>query len=304
MSHQRAERIEFAGAAGNRIVGDIRRPEGVSRDAGQGSETSVRVVLLAHGGGQTRHSWERTARQLADMGLVAITIDQRGHGDSDWVEDGRYHFVDYGADIVAVARQITEKFGHRPVAIGASLGGIASTIAEGEAPGLLRALVLVDVVPRLDPNGVSRITGFMAERMREGFATVEEAAEAVAAYLPQRRRPKSTAGLRKNLRLGDDGRYRWHWDPRFIDGPHDVGSGAEAGIARMEEAARGLRLPVLLVRGGQSELVPEESARHFMELVPHAEYRDVSGAGHMVAGDRNDAFSDAVVDFLQALQAM
>ncbi|WP_346432244.1 alpha/beta hydrolase [Breoghania sp. L-A4] len=168
----------------------------------------------------------------------------------------------------------------------------------------MRALVLVDVVPRMDPEGVSKITGFMAERMREGFATVGEAAEAVAAYLPQRRRPKNTEGLRKNLRLHDDGRYRWHWDPRFIDGPYSVDSGAAAGAARMEAAARGLALPVMLVRGGRSELVPEESARHFLELVPHAEYRDVTEAGHMVAGDRNDAFSEAVIDFLRSLDAV
>ncbi len=293
-----ARSIRFSGAAGNRISGDVFGP------GAQGATTADAPVLLVHGGGQTRHSWETTAQQLVALGMTAITIDQRGHGDSDWLEDGRYHFTDYASDLVAVTAAIGQQFGARPAVIGASLGGIAATIAEGDAPGSLRALVLVDVVPRMDPEGVSKITGFMAERMREGFSTVEEAAEAVAAYLPQRRRPKSTDGLRKNLRLHDDGRYRWHWDPRFIDGRYSVGSGAAAGTARMEAAAKELAIPVLLVRGGRSELVPEESARHFLELVPHAEYRDVTEAGHMVAGDRNDAFSDAVVDFLRSLDAV
>ncbi len=72
----------------------------------------------------------------------------------------------------------------------------------------------------------------------------------------------------------------------------------------MEDVARGLTIPVMLVRGGSSELVLEESARHFMELVPHAEFCDVTGAGHMVAGDRNDIFADAAVDFIQLLKAV
>ena len=75
-------------------------------------------------------------------------------------------------------------------------------------------------------------------------------------------------------------------------------------MARMEEVAQGLTIPVMLVRGGSSELVPEESARHFMELVPHARYCDVTGAGHMVAGDRNDIFADAAIDFIRALAAV
>jgi pimeloyl-ACP methyl ester carboxylesterase len=72
---------------------------------------------------------------------------------------------------------------------------------------------------------------------------------------------------------------------------------------RLAAAARNLRVPTLLVRGRMSDLVSEEAARDFLELVPHARFADVSGAGHMVAGDRNDVFSDAVVEFLSALPA-
>ncbi|PTW61657.1 pimeloyl-ACP methyl ester carboxylesterase [Breoghania corrubedonensis] len=289
----RQRTLDLEGAEGNRLAGDV-------YDTGkQGAP-----VLLVHGGGQTRYSWAGTAERLARDGMSAIVIDQRGHGESDWVEGGHYRFRDYAADIVAVAEAIGRDFGAAPVAIGASLGGIASTLAQGErAQGVLRALVLVDVVPRMDPEGVGRITGFMAERMHEGFGSVDEAADAVAAYLPNRKRPRSTEGLRKNLRLHEDGRYRWHWDPRFLMGAFSVNSTALEDMRRMEEVARGLTIPLLLVRGGSSELVPEESARHFMELVPHARYCDVTGAGHMVAGDRNDIFADAAIDFIRSLGA-
>ena len=57
-------------------------------------------------------------------------------------------------------------------------------------------------------------------------------------------------------------------------------------------------MPALLVRGGSSELVQEAHVREFLELVPHADYIDVAEARHMVAGDSNDRFSDAVLDFV------
>lgn len=176
-------------------------------------------------------------------------------------------------------------------------------LAEGEAfrdahEHILSALVLVDITPRVDYDGVDKVQGFMRAHAREGFATVDEAADAVAQYLPHRPRPKNSEGLKKNLRLGPDGRWRWHWDPRFMDGRRRFDPDRSRMEASMLDAARNIRVPALLVRGGSSELVQEAHAREFLELVPHAEYVDVGGARHMVAGDANDHFSSAVIDFL------
>jgi pimeloyl-ACP methyl ester carboxylesterase len=159
-------------------------------------------------------------------------------------------------------------------------------------------VVLVDVTPRMDPAGVAKVQGFMRARMEEGFASIEEAADAVAEYLPHRKRPPTTEGLKKNLRKHDDGRYRWHWDPRFMQRGAPSQADREGFVKRLSDAAANLKVPVLLVRGRESELVAEEHVRNFMELVPHARYADISGAGHMVAGDRNDIFAQAVIDFL------
>jgi len=288
------KQMDFAGASGNRLVADVHEPRG----EGHGNP-----VLLLHGGGQTRHAWGGAARRIADAGHMAFTVDQRGHGDSTWVEDKGYAFDDYANDAVRVCREIALLTGKPTVLVGASLGGISGLMAEHVGgPGLLAGLVLVDITPHMDADGVSRIQGFMAERMREGFATLEEAAAAIAAYLPNRAPPRSLDGLAKNLRKGDDGRYRWHWDPAFIDGPRNINHGWEAGQQRLVDAARGLKIPVLLVRGQQSELVTEEAVEAFREMVPHADFVDVSGAGHMVAGDRNDAFNDAVSGFLDKLE--
>lgn len=260
-------------------------------------------VIFLHGGGQTRHAWDVTARRVAEHGMRAIAVDQRGHGESAWVASGNYTFAHFAEDMAAITRQVHDRFQARPSAVGASLGGLASLAAQTRDPDLLESLVLVDITPRMDPEGVARIQGFMGARMEEGFATLEEAAEAIAAYLPHRRKPRSLDGLRKNLRLGGDGRYRWHWDPAFIKGPRNVNEGADALMRDLIDALPDLRLPVLLVRGVQSELVHADYAREFVERTPSASYVDVRGAGHMVAGDRNDVFSRAVLDFLTGKMA-
>nr|WP_255599942.1 alpha/beta hydrolase [Afifella sp. IM 167] len=262
-----------------------------------------------HGGGQTRHAWQGAAQRLGAAGFIAISLDQRGHGDSAWDANGHYAFSDYAADLLRVAGRLREETGAPPFVVGASLGGIAAMLAaemagqgtaeeagEGREPPFA-GLVLVDVTPRLKPEGVSRVQGFMRERSGKGFASVEEAGEAVARYLPHRKRPKSLAGLKKNLRLREDGRYHWHWDPRFLDGPRPVG--AEPVEERLAAGVRGLSAPLLLVRGARSELVEPEHVDELLALAPHAQVVDVSGAGHMVAGDRNDIFAEAVIDFLQ-----
>lgn len=261
-------------------------------------EGQGRPVLLLHGGGQTRHAWRKTGHDLARAGFMAVRLDQRGHGDSPWDDEGRYHFFDYAKDAQAVAAALKEETGLQPVAVGASLGGMAALLAQDNDPTLFAGLVLVDVVPDMNLTGLKKVRDFMRAHLEDGFASVEDAAEAIATYLPHREKPKSLDGLAKNLRLRPDGRYHWHWDPRFQLGPNGIESRRAELIAAANAAATRLRVPCLLVRGGQSELVGEDEAKAFLALVPHAEWVDVKEAAHMVAGDKNDAFGDRLIEFL------
>ncbi len=259
-------------------------------------------VLFMHGGGQTRHAWGNTAREVATKGFFGVSLDLRGHGDSDWAEDGDYSIDAHAEDF----KQAASCFDEAPVVVGASLGGLTALISEGERyPGLARAVVFVDITPRMEKDGVARIMQFMSASP-EGFETVGHAADAVAEFLPHRPRPDDHSGLRKNLRRGEDGRYRWHWDPGFLtsrlDRPRDQKQ-VVAWQERLDGAARSLELPCLLVRGRMSDIVSDQGVREFLELVPHAEYVDVADAAHMVAGDKNDLFSDAVCSFLDRLSA-
>ncbi|MGB5810883.1 MAG: alpha/beta hydrolase [Polyangiales bacterium] len=273
-------------------------PNGITIAADAYGDPAGQPVVLMHGGGQTRHAWGGTAAALGSLGFYAIAMDHRGHGDSTWAPDGDYELSAFVGDLIGVIEHI----GRPPVLVGASLGGMTALIAESGSPrSVARGIVLVDITPHVQKQGVLRILDFM-KGSSEGFASLEEAADAVSSYLPHRRRRKDLGGLSKNLRLRDDGRYRWHWDPRVLDiWDPDTFTPAEGErlMLEREDASRRLTVPTLLVRGRMSDVVTEEQAQEFLALAPHAEYVDLEGAAHMVAGDKNDAFTDAVADFIQ-----
>jgi pimeloyl-ACP methyl ester carboxylesterase len=284
--------------SGSRVIFDGR---GVKLVADAYGDEGADPVLLLHGGGQTRHAWGHTAIVLAERGFRSYTVDLRGHGESDWSPNGEYGPADFAGDIQDIALSLPRL----PALVGASLGGVSALTAIADAPRpIATALVLVDVAPRIEPGGVRRIAEFMTAKP-EGFESLEEVADAIAVYNPHRPRPKSLEGLKKNVRLREDGRWVWHWDPAFMSSRmspalRDMPDETRAlhSENHLEVAARSLTIPTLVVRGRMSDLLSEEGALHMLTLVPHAKLVDVAGAGHMVAGDRNDLFNDAVVDFL------
>ena len=249
------------------------------------------LVLLQHGGGQTRHAWKNTGRRIGDLGYHTVAMDARGHGDSDWAPDGAYGQNVMVEDLQCV---IAALGGKRPALVGASMGGGVSLVAVGEDRIDATALVLVDIAPGIEASGAAKIQAFMDQRP-EGFESLEDVANSISAYQPHRPRPATLSGLAKNVRLGSDGKYYWHWDPAYRAGRRDL----DKRRTRLEACALKLKLPTLLVRGEFSDVLTEEGARRFLELCPHSEYANVSGAAHMVAGDENDAFARSAIDFLQ-----
>lgn len=176
--------------------------------------------------------------------------------------------------------------------VGASMGGGTSLVAAGERHVDATALVLVDIAPSIESEGVKNIQAFMSLKP-EGFDSLEEVAHAIGTYQPHRRRPSNLEGLAKNVRLGADGRYHWHWDPLFRAGTRNL----EQRTHRLETCAANLDLPTLLVRGGLSDLLSEQGAQAFLKLCPTAEYVSVTGAGHMVAGDRTTSSPRSSTNF-------
>jgi len=255
-----------------------------------GSDSPRPSILLLHGGGQNRFSWKNTGQILADEGFHVVALDSRGHGDSDRSPDATYTVDALCADTLAVLEQI----GRPVILIGASMGGMTGMlVADVAGPEKVTKLVLVDVVPRYDKDGSARIRDFMASGVN-GFESLEEAADAVAAYLPYRTKPRSPEGLKKNLRHRD-GRWYWHWDPAFLTAPDDD---RFVRMQKLEQAVMDLTIPILLIRGKLSDVVSPQGVKEFLKKVPRAEFVELSDAGHTAAGDDNDAFSEAVVQFV------
>jgi pimeloyl-ACP methyl ester carboxylesterase len=283
-------------SAGERLAGT---PEPMHRWLGSGGisiagdtwgDRDGPLIVLQHGGGQTRHAWKGTGETLGEAGYHVVAFDARGHSDSDWAKPDEYttdHMVEDLACVVAALG------GGPPTLVGASMGGGTSLVAVGEKHLDAAALVLVDMAPQIAPEGTAKIRAFM-EQKPDGFDSLEEVAAAISNYQPHRKRPRTLDGLAKNVRLGANGKYRWHWDPARMQS-RSMSQYRE----RLSQCADKLELPTLLVRGGLSDVLTEEGAQSFLAQCPHAQYVNVKNAAHMVAGDRNDIFADAVIEFLQ-----
>ena len=253
------------------------------------------LVIMLHGGGQTRHSWKGVAAKIADLGFHVIAHDLRGHGESFWDSDGDYTFDAHRDDLI----KIIQKLGKKANLVGASLGGMISLSLAGheEESKHCSGLIMVDIGMRPNDQGSDRIVEFMRSGAK-GFASVEEAADAVSGYLPHRERPKDISGLKKNLRLKEDGRYYWHWDPLFLTDRTGMGEVREERFKQLENSAKRIAVPTLLVQGALSDILTNKEKEEFLNAVPHAKFAEIQQATHMVVGDKNDIFAEAIVDFL------
>ncbi|MDE2315185.1 MAG: alpha/beta fold hydrolase [Xanthomonadaceae bacterium] len=253
------------------------------------------TLLFAHGFGQTRGAWIGSIAALAARGCRCISYDARGHGESARVPDGGYHMQQFVDDLLLLARSQPEP----PVLVGASMGGLLGLVVAGETrPSPFRALVLVDITPRWETRGVERILAFM-QAHPDGFADYAQATEQIAAYLPHRSGRKSEEQLRPLMRIGSDGRLRWHWDPALLAG--DLIAESERYQPRLFAAAAQVSVPVLLLSGERSDVVSQSTVEEFLQLVPHARHAVVPGATHMLVGDANDAFTHEIAHFIQSL---
>jgi pimeloyl-ACP methyl ester carboxylesterase len=251
------------------------------------------ALVFAHGFGQTRLAWQSSAERLADQGFFSLCFDARGHGGSDWHPRGEYSLPQFVADQACLARYA----GPSAVLVGASLGGLIGLLTQASQPELFRALILVDITPRWETAGVARILSFMRAHP-EGFESLEQAAASIASYLPHRRERRSPQRLQSLLVQRNDGRYRWHWDPALLAA---IAENGERHQAELIAAAQQIRVPVLLLSGSDSDVVSQSTISEFLQLVPQACHVVVPRATHMVAGDRNDLFTDAVLSFVRNL---
>jgi len=258
------------------------------------------AIVLSPGGGQTRYAWSGAANAFAEEGYFVVCADLRGHGDSDRAPGARYSYHDYGRDALALSDWVECETGIKPHYIGASLGGVAALVAAGKIRQEgFSSLTLVDVAPKISEHEFGSIRNFMLDGAKRGFENINEAVVFLSTHFPrsnaETRSSSSSGGLQKNLRQGEDGRWRWHWDPAFVESLYLEPDEFERELT---EAATNLSIPIHFMRGGESELVTQEAAAHFRKIASHIHYTEIKGARHMMTGDQNDIFVDAALDYL------
>ena len=254
------------------------------------------AVVCLHGGGQTAYMFEQLGAALAGRYHV-LAWDSADHGDSDPFTDAEEPLDRHA--LAADAGPLCAEFGiRRAVFVGASMGGIVAVTVAAARPDLVGGVVLLDVGHRLEVEGVARIRDFLTAH--ESFADLDEAAAAIAVYLPGR--PVAKGRLTRNLRQRPDGRWEWkHGLGRRIrehGTPITVEEGAAAVVAGLEDDLRGLARPTLVLRGAASDVLSEDGADELLGLLPDARYARISGAGHLAAGDNPESFVGLVGRFL------
>jgi len=250
-------------------------------------------IVLLHGGHQSAHSWDLVSLHLAQRYRV-LALDQRGHGDSEWVRDVAYSNHDMALD----AASFIEALGlDRVILVGHSMGGRNAMLLTRRDAARLRALVVVDVGPEVSPRGRQVIAGFV--RDNEEFDDLEHFVRNVQQYDPYRSREHIERTVKYNMLQRADGKFVSKCDatPRRLGLVR--GSGPLENITL--EEARAFRLPVLVVRGANSRILLADAAERLRDTLPNGTLLTVPDCGHNVHGQNTKGFIEALTGFLATL---
>lgn len=251
------------------------------------------TIILLHGGHQQAHSWDLVSLNLAQDYHV-FALDQRGHGDSEWARDVDYSGQAQAADAAAFIAALD--LAGKPVVVGHSMGGRNGMLLARKAPDLLRALVVVDIGPEISDRGRAAIAGFVMAN--EEFESLDHFVENVRKYDPYRKREHIERTVKYNMLIRRDGKYISKCDgtARRLSirpsGPEDV--------LTLDDATR-LALPVLVVRGADSNILAPDAAERFRDALPQGALVTVPNSGHGVPSQNTPGFLAALRGFLAAL---
>lgn len=249
-------------------------------------EPGAPEIVLLHGGNQSGHSWDLVSLHLSDRYHV-FALDQRGHGDSEWARDQDSSIDARVHDALAF---IDDQGLESPVIMGHSMGGRVTMGLALTNPELAKALVIVDVGPELSPAGVEVIANFVTRNVE--FDDLDEFLDNVVKYDRFRTREHIARTVKYNMLRRADGKYISKVDHRRVPV-----SNSEVTLDDVKK----ITCPVLLVRGGESDILEPEAAQRFADTLPQGRLVTVPNTGHNVHSGNTPGFLEAIGPFLAEL---
>jgi pimeloyl-ACP methyl ester carboxylesterase len=249
------------------------------------------LVLALHGTGDSCHTWEPFAA-MASRSFHIIAMDQRGHGDSDWIVPPAYSGEDYVGDLEAFIEELGLE---KPILLGHSMGALHCTTYTSMRPRNVAALIHVDIEPCPPPWNRRYLCG-LYEKLPESYESEDD-------FVAQLRQTAPYAGeellcrlASRSLEHSGDGRLAYkgdrevyaHFDPAYD----------------LRERLRFIKTPALVVRGQESRVMSSGEARTMARALPRGKLVEIPRATHPVHLDNPEAFGRAVLDFLEGLGLM
>jgi pimeloyl-ACP methyl ester carboxylesterase len=254
------------------------------RDWGDGS---ARPLVVLHGFTGHARSWDSFAAAMVPKYRV-LCLDQRGHGESTWTDD--YSTPAMVADLHAFVRALRLE---RYDLLGLSMGGANAIHVAGSNPPGLERLVIVDIGPEIVATGMGRIQEGL--KAPDVFDSPEAAIAAARAANARADEQQLQHRVRNNLLRTDDGRWTFRYDP----GLRDPNRPRPRPATDDNWAAwKAIRVPTLLVRGSESDILGREIADRMLASHPDCRFVEVAGSGHSIPLDAPRGFLEAVRTFL------
>jgi pimeloyl-ACP methyl ester carboxylesterase len=246
-----------------------------------GDPANRRVLVCVHGLSRQGRDFDTLARDLATTYRV-VCPDVVGRGRSDWLADPMgYTIPAYVADMVTLLARLDADTVDW---VGTSMGGLIGLGLAALRGSPLRRLVLNDVGPQIEPRSLQRIGTYLGQPAH--FSSLEEAADALLAisqgFGPHSR--EQWLDLTRPQLVPDTAAgtgFKPHYDPAIAVPFRAVTPElAKAGEAMLWQAYDSLRLPTLLLRGADSDLLAPATAQAMTQRGPRAQLHEFAGVGH------------------------
>ncbi len=257
-----------------------------------GDPRNSRVLICVHGLTRNKRDFDGLASALTGRYRV-ICPDVAGRGESDWIAEEDYNYTQYCADMSAIiARSGAEQVDW----LGTSMGGIVGMLLAAQAKTPIRRLVINDIGPFIPKSALETIFDYLKDFPE--FDTIGAAAEYLArvnAGFGRLSRAQWVSLAETGARRRDDGKYVWKFDPAIAKA---LLAQPAADVVLWPVWDR-IRVPVMVMRGAESELLPAAVAEEMTRRGPKARLTTIADAGHAPAL-RDPAQIALVRDFLTA----